>query len=58
MRLAIDNATRFFAVVGAPYLPERHDDRASEGRAQRRNSYELAHLPSPAPAGSWLNDGR
>ena len=26
MQLAVDNTTRFFAVVGAPYVPERHRD--------------------------------
>ena len=26
MHLAVDNATQFFAVVGAPYIAERHLD--------------------------------
>jgi hypothetical protein len=26
MQLIADNTTRFFTVVGAPYIPERHSD--------------------------------
>ena len=46
----IDNRARFFAVVGAPCVAERHAD------ARHRSSHETATLS--CSAGSWLNDDR
>ena len=57
MRLIIDNATRYFTVVGAAYLPERHADSDTE----HRNSADLpdiATLPPSASPGWWLRDDR
>lgn len=58
MRLVIDNTTRFFAVVGAPYIAERHVDSESEGRGPQRNAYEGAIFSPSVSTGSWLNDAR
>ena len=38
MRLVIDNTTRFFTVVGAPYLPERHADTDVDGLVPPRTA--------------------
>ncbi|MBX9824173.1 MAG: hypothetical protein K2Y27_04170 [Xanthobacteraceae bacterium] len=54
MRLVIDNTTRFFPVVGAPYIPESHlDDRCPEHdlHARRDDDPEAAFVPSAAAAG-------
>ena len=55
MRLVIDNTTRFFSVVGAPYIPESHlDDRCAEHalHARRDDEANAAFVPSAA-AGWW-----
>ena len=62
MRLVIDNATRFFAVVGAPYIPEHHFDAGRDG-AERRGSPSHAHdvaalPPSSGSPGWWLHEER
>ncbi len=59
MRLVIDNATRFFTVVGAPYPPERRSD--SDDARHRSLPYhasEAANLPTSASACWWLHDDR
>jgi hypothetical protein len=54
MHLAIENTTRLFSVVGAPYIAESHsEDRCDERRAHSRREPE-ACTPQ---AGSWLHDG-
>ena len=61
MRLVIDNTTRFFSVVGAPYIPEQHlEDRCAERETHARRDddhLEPALAPSAA-AGWWLQDCR
>ena len=55
MRLVIDNTTRFFSVVGAPYIPESHlDDRCAgrETHARRDNDPEAGFVPL-AGTGWW-----
>jgi hypothetical protein len=54
MRLIIDNTTRFFAVVGAPYLPEDHDQNDVRRIDARHRTHELAGLPPFVSAGAWL----
>ncbi|HEY5965383.1 MAG TPA: hypothetical protein VIU42_15310 [Xanthobacteraceae bacterium] len=55
MQLSIENATRLFSVVGAPYIAESHsDDRCDERRAHARREHETC----TSQAGSWLDDGR
>ncbi len=57
MRLTIDN-TRFFAVVGAPYIPEHHlDAGGTERRAGRHNAFDVPAAPSPGST-ECLNDRR
>jgi hypothetical protein len=58
MRQIIDNTTRFFAVVGAPYIAGRHADGDAARRGSQRNSYESATLFPSCSTGSWLNDDR
>jgi hypothetical protein len=58
MRLIIDNTTRFFTVVGAPYIAERHADGDAPRRGSRCDSYETAASSPPCATGSWLNDDR
>lgn len=56
MRLVIDNTTRFFSVVGAPYIPESHSgDRCAEraAHARRDDDLEPAFVPSAAATGWW-----
>jgi hypothetical protein len=56
MRVVIDNTTRFFSVVGAPYIPESHlDDRCEERTAQARrdDDPEAAFAPLATAAGWW-----
>jgi len=59
MRLIIDNSTRFFSVVGAPYIAERHSDTCGEDPELLipNRPAHLAGLPRPC-AGSWLQDDR
>jgi hypothetical protein len=57
MRLVIDNTTRFFTVVGAPYLAERHTDSHTE-RRDSGDLAEVATLPASASPGWWLRDDR
>jgi len=56
MRLVIDNTTRFFTVVGAPYIPARTVDGDFEGRGAQRGTHEIANPSLSRPAGSWLSD--
>jgi len=58
MRQIIDNTVRFFAVVGAPYIAERHADGDAPHRGSQRRSYEIANLFPSWSTGSWLNDSR
>jgi hypothetical protein len=54
MRLVIDNTTRFFSVVGAPYIPESHlDDRCAEHEKHARRDDDAAFAPFAAAAGWW-----
>jgi hypothetical protein len=51
----LDDITRFFAVVGAPYIPENHlDDRCDEAR---KHSFAAAELererPQTTQATAW-----
>jgi hypothetical protein len=58
MSQIIDNATRFFTVVGAPYIAECHADRDAAGQGSQRNAYEIATLFPSCSTGSWLNEDR
>jgi hypothetical protein len=60
MRIVIDNTTRFFSVVGAPYIPESHfDDRCDErSHARPDDDADPALAPATAAAGWWLQDCR
>lgn len=61
MRLGIDNTTRLFAVVGAPYIPERHFESGhGEGlrRASQHTAYDIATLPSSGSTNWLLHDDR
>ncbi|MBX9844018.1 MAG: hypothetical protein K2Z80_19630 [Xanthobacteraceae bacterium] len=54
MRLVIDDTTRFFSVVGAPYIPESHlDNRCAEHdlHARRDDDPEATFVPWPPPPG-------
>jgi hypothetical protein len=60
MSLNSDNTTRFFTVVGAAYVPERHFDSGDD-----RNEYHGARGPrfggthlQTGDTGSWLQDDR
>lgn len=54
MHLVIDNPTRFFSVVGAPYIPESHsDDRCEQRGVRRDDDLEPAFVPSAAATGWW-----
>jgi hypothetical protein len=56
MHLAIENTTRLFSVVGAPYIAERHfDDRCDDERGTHSRREPEACARSP---GSWLDDER
>jgi hypothetical protein len=57
MRQIIEDTTRLFAVVGAPYIAERHAD-GDAARTAHRGSYEIANPSAPCSTGSWLNDDR
>ena len=54
MRLNIDNTSRFFTVVGAPYVPERHADTDIERLVPPYRPQDVSAASSSA--GSWLND--
>ena len=55
MHLSIENTTRLFSVVGAPYIAESHsDDHCDERPAHARRGQETC----TSQAGSWLDDGR
>jgi hypothetical protein len=60
MRLIIDNSTRFFSVVGAPYIAERHSDACGEDLELLTpdRPAHLCSLPRPCTTGSWLQDDR
>jgi hypothetical protein len=51
----LDNTTRFFAVVGAPYIPEAHLDECCD--ETRRHSFSAAdaerECPQTAQATAW-----
>jgi hypothetical protein len=51
----LDNTTRFFAVVGAPYIPESHlDDCCDQVRKQSFAAAELERdRPQTADATAW-----
>jgi hypothetical protein len=60
MSLIGDNTTRFFTVVGAAYVPERHFESGDD-----RNEYRSGRGPRLGGArsqtgstGSWLQDDR
>jgi hypothetical protein len=58
MRLVIDNSTRFFTVVGAPYIPERHYDLGSDLEPCGL-PHTINHTTIPSQASStgwWLRD--
>jgi hypothetical protein len=57
MRLVIDNTTRFFTVVGAPYLAERHAD-SDTGHGDSGDLREVVVAPPSASPGWWLRDDR
>jgi len=61
MSLTIDNATRFFTVVGAAYIPERHID-SYDDEIERRHALQgelaLTTLPPTSSTGWWLHDHR
>jgi hypothetical protein len=58
MRIDIDNTTRFFTVVGAPYLPEHHLDASDDAwpRAALHAAHPATTPPPGNPIGSWLYD--
>ena len=59
MSLIIDNSTRFFAVVGAAYVPEHHFGGYGhdvEQRPVQRPGLDVVTLPPTASTGWWLND--
>ena len=58
MRLVIDNTARFFTVVGAPCIAERHADGDIPHRGPPQNLCDRATQFSPGATGSWLNDDR
>jgi hypothetical protein len=51
----LDNTTRFFAVVGAPYIPESHlDDCRNEAHEASFAASELEReCPQAAQAAAW-----
>lgn len=58
MFLNIDNATRYFTVVGASYVAEHHfesDGGEVEGRASRQYGFAVTAVPR-INSGSWLQD--
>jgi hypothetical protein len=55
MHFAIENTTRLFSVVGAPYIAESHADECCDERGAHSRREPEARAPS---AGSWLQDDR
>jgi hypothetical protein len=51
----LDNTTRFFAVVGAPYIPERHlSDCCEQAPKQSFSASDLEReCPQAAQARAW-----
>jgi hypothetical protein len=51
----LDNTTRFFAVVGAPYIPEAHlDDHSDEARRHASCPADTEHeYPQVAEVTAW-----
>ena len=52
----LDNTTRFFAVVGAPYIPEAHFDDGRDETPERLFSlaeFELARRQATHAAAWW-----
>jgi hypothetical protein len=58
MRLLIDNTTRFFTVVGAPYIAERHYDVGSdlEPRGFPHTVHHTSAASQNGSTGWWLQD--
>ena len=58
MRTATDNSTRFFSVVGVPYIAEQHSDRCDDDvePAPVHRSALAAALPRPCTSVFWLQD--
>lgn len=58
MNFVTENTTRFFSVVGAPYIGERHLDNSTDDAAslERPRPAYLAKLPRPCTVGSWLQE--
>jgi hypothetical protein len=58
MRLVIDDSTRFFTVVGAPYIPERHFDVGSDlDPSSLLHTVNRSTIPSQTGStGWWLCD--
>lgn len=60
MQLVIDNATRFFTVVGAPYIAESHLDGCADDvelPPLAHPAHDLASRQQYGTAG-WLQDDR
>ncbi len=55
MHLTIENTTRLFSVVGAPYIAESHSDECCDERGAHSRREPEACASS---AGSWLQDDR
>jgi hypothetical protein len=50
----LENTTRFFAVVGAPYIPESHrDDCGDEARRDFSAAESSQACPQAAQATAW-----
>lgn len=59
MSLIIENSTRFFAVVGAAYVPEHHFDGYGhdvEQRPLQRPELDVVTLPPTSSTSWWPND--
>jgi hypothetical protein len=58
MQILVDDTTRFFSVVGAPHIDERHIDDCIDDSDEslRPRAVYLANLPRPCTVGSWLQD--
>jgi len=50
----LENTTRFFAVVGAPYIPESHgDDGCDEASRHFAAAEHEQTSPQATPAAAW-----
>lgn len=58
MRLDTDNTTRFFSVVGVPYIAERHFDNCNDDAEALYRPTHIPALPQPCVTGSWLQNER